>query len=1498
MTGCRFRVVLLSLLFLLFFSSLSSGQSSSIPAASNQNLSPLAGQPPMTVRTDVQHDVSPPLRDMIKMAISPEVEPAEAEELKSIPLQPGYKPDTEPDSALQRTTKAFAPELAPTVLSNFDGIGQGVPSGFTIRVAPPDTNGAVGLTQFVQWVNTSFAVFDKTTGNMLPGYPVAGNTLWQGFGGPCQTNNDGDPIVMYDKLNNRWVFGQFAVRGANNTILNPTLQCIAVSQTSDATGSYNRYAFQYNNEFDDYPKMAVWPDAYYVTFNMFDSFSPAFLGADACAYDGNAMRNGQLATQICFQQAPTVGGVLPADVDGSTPPPAGSPNYMVEFDVNSLNLYKFHVDFATPGNSTFSPTPINIPVAPFTPAACNGGSTNCVPQPNTFTLLDTLGDRLMYRLAYRNFGDHESLVLNHSVIADPVNQNTGVRWYEIQDPNGAVTVAQQSTFAPDSNFRWMGSIAMDQSGDIAVGYSVSSSALAPSIAFAGRTPFDPASTLETETTIINGTGSQTIRSNGNPLTRWGDYSAMQVDPVDDCTFWYTTEYLKADGVFNWNTRIANFKFPFCGQPDLTISSAHSGNFTQGDGSDTYTLNVTNIGVKATDGTTVTVTDTVPTGLSLNANAASGSGWSCNNTSSSATCTRSDPLAGHGSYPPITLTVKVATTAPGIVTNSVTVSGGGDTNTANNSATDQTTVIQLGPDPAITKSHSGTFEEGKTGTYTITVTNKGLSPTDGTTVTVTDTLPAGMTFNAVTGTGWSCNAASPVVCTRNDALAKNTSYPDITLTVNVANDAPAVVTNTATVSGGGDTNTFNNSFSDKTSVTLHPDLTITKSHTGDFHQGQLNATYTLTVSNAGGAPTTGTVTVTDSIPAPLVLGFANANFPWFCGTNFGTLTCTRNDALGSKQSYAPITVFVGVPNDATGPVTNTATVSGGGEINTSNDSASDPTTIDPSPDLTITKSHAPDPLVVGQAGTYTITVSNVGHASTSGTVSVSDGLPGGMTATTISGTGWTCSGAGTAFVNCNRSDALTVDNSYPPISVTVSVSASLGQTTNSASVSGGGEFNTSNDMASDVTNVSGPVLSIIKTHVGDFTVGQTGTYTITVSNIGPVATVNSAVNLNDNLPSGMTAVSAGGPGWTCSGAGTAFVNCNRSDVLAAGGSYPSITLIASVGPNVFTGVANFATVTGGGDLRSPFASDLTNINLPDLAITVSHTGNFSVGQTGATYTINVSNVGTIPTGGGTVGVTDILPSGLTATAAGGTGWTCNLNSPFVTCSRDAGTLASGSSYPAITLTVNVSPNPAASVINSVSVGGISDSNLANNTASDTTTITGFSIFPSATSATLAAGSSVQLGFFTNIASNAGTITFSAAGLPPNSKATFNPASVSLTGLVNMTLDTSGNGHTAALQPPAGSNKLNIYLGCVVAALALCGIGARRRGKLRIFWLATSISVLGVVLLIIGCGGGGGGSPPPPPPQVVTPSGTYTVTVTATSSNTSLAPVNIPVTLVVR
>src|SRR5258707_227958 len=351
------------------------------PLAAQQVVGPLVFQ-------DVHHDVSPAVRDMPTINAAGNAATAhikhEAEPARRIPLPPGMGgAQTGPvsDGALQSSTFPAPAGLAPAVNLGFDGLGN-ASLGFTVNSAPPDTNGAVGATQYVQWVNSSFAVFDKSTGALVAG-PTAGNQLWAGFGGGCQTNNDGDPIALYDKAANRWILTQFSVTTT------PFLQCVAVSTTSDATGTYNRYAFQYSN-FNDYPKLGVWPDGYYTSFNMFNGNT--FVGARACALDSASMLAGAAATQVCFQQGSSIGGLLPADVDGNTAPPAGSPNYLMFFGTNNLNLFKFHVNFATPSSSTFT-GPTVIPVTAFSPL-CGGGT--CVTQPGTTNKLDSLADRLVY----------------------------------------------------------------------------------------------------------------------------------------------------------------------------------------------------------------------------------------------------------------------------------------------------------------------------------------------------------------------------------------------------------------------------------------------------------------------------------------------------------------------------------------------------------------------------------------------------------------------------------------------------------------------------------------------------------------------------------------------------------------------------------------------------------------------------------------------------------------------------------------------------------------------------------------------------------------------------------------------------------------------------------------------------------------------------------------------------------------------------------------------
>jgi hypothetical protein len=331
--------------------------------------------------------------------------------------------------------------------------------------------------------------------------------------------------------------------------------CVAVSTTGDPAGSFNRYSFAYAN-FPDFPKTAVWPDAYYLTVNQFNAAGTTFLGANVAALDRTAMLAGQPAAAISFNAPTNVASLLPSDLDSSTQPPAGSPNFLstIGANANTLEVFQFHVDFTTPSNSTFT-GPTTLATNAFT-LPCNGGGT-CIPQSGTRTRLDSLGDRLDFRAAYRAFTDHQSIVLSQTVTA---GSSTGIQWYEIRISSTNVpSIFQQGTYAPDSSFRWMPSIAMDNVGDIAVGFSVSSSSLHPEIHYTGRLVSDPAGTMsQGEGTIINGAGSQNGR-----LNRWGDYSAMNVDPADSCTFWYTSEYIPSNGSFNWRTRVGSFKFPTC-----------------------------------------------------------------------------------------------------------------------------------------------------------------------------------------------------------------------------------------------------------------------------------------------------------------------------------------------------------------------------------------------------------------------------------------------------------------------------------------------------------------------------------------------------------------------------------------------------------------------------------------------------------------------------------------------------------------------------------------------------------------------------------------------------------------------------------------------------------------------------------------------------------------------------------------------------------------------
>ncbi len=449
----------------------------------------------------------------------------------------------------------------PSIDVNFEGLGN------VNGVLPPDTNGDVGPDHYVEWVNLSIAVYDKS-GDLLLG-PIPGNQIWDGFGGACEEFNDGDPIVMYDQLANRWMISQFALEWGVGFH-----QCIAVSQKPDPTGSWYLYDFEISSEkMNDYPKFGVWPDGYYVSFNQFnDDATNSWAGAGVAVFERSEMLQGRSARMVYFDLYDVDSdywGLLPSDFDGQ-PPPAGSPNYYVSVEFTEwgspqdrLRIWEFKTDWTKPTDSTFGVGGVaneTLVTSSFDADMC-GFSRNCISQPGG-AKLDAISDRLMFRNQYRNFDDHETLVLNHTVDANG-SDLAGIRWYELRN-KGTWSIFQQGTYSPDSTNRWMGSIAMDAVGNIALGYSKSSSSLSPSIAVAGRLAGDPAGTLpQAERTIITGSGYQTHSSG-----RWGDYSSMSVDPTDDCTFWYAQEYYDSASSADWKTRIASFRFPTCSSSGL------------------------------------------------------------------------------------------------------------------------------------------------------------------------------------------------------------------------------------------------------------------------------------------------------------------------------------------------------------------------------------------------------------------------------------------------------------------------------------------------------------------------------------------------------------------------------------------------------------------------------------------------------------------------------------------------------------------------------------------------------------------------------------------------------------------------------------------------------------------------------------------------------------------------------------------------------------------
>lgn len=449
---------------------------------------------------------------------------------------------------------------------------------------PPDTYGQVGPNDYFALVNCHFSIYDKN-GSLLLG-PVSTETIWSGM--PSNMNG-GDGIVLYDAQADRWLIAQLSYPSSS-----VNLEMIAVSQTSDPTGSWYRWEYSFGSDLPDYPKMGVWPDGYYLAVNRFAEPSGSYQGTEQAVFDRTGMLAGNSSAQMVSFTLPSSNsafGLLPSTCDGAFPA-SGTPNYFTYIgSTNYLGIYEFHVDWNTPANSTFGNF-LQLPVTTFNKSISN------IPQKGTNRLAEVLSDRLMYRSQFRVFNDHWSMVTNHTVNAG--SNIAGIRWYELRKTTGNWSVYQQSTYAPDSNYRWMGSIAMDSVGNIALGFSISSSSMYPAIKYTGRLKSDPLNVMDiSEKGIFYGTGSNTA-NDGSGYCRWGDYSSMTVDPSDGMTFWYSQQYNTSMGS-DWQTRIASFNFKdilsvlVTATPD-TICTGDSTqlNVTATGGSGTYTYSWTSI----------------------------------------------------------------------------------------------------------------------------------------------------------------------------------------------------------------------------------------------------------------------------------------------------------------------------------------------------------------------------------------------------------------------------------------------------------------------------------------------------------------------------------------------------------------------------------------------------------------------------------------------------------------------------------------------------------------------------------------------------------------------------------------------------------------------------------------------------------------------------------------------------------------------------------------
>ncbi len=985
-----------------------------------------------------------------------------------------------PDPIRQRGAQVSGLTVTPPEFSTpsptFDGMSGGG--------NPPDTNGAVGPNHYIQMINTGgagtggafFAIWNKT-GGLLAG-AASIQSVWVAAGAPvnddCRVRGRGDPYVIYDHLADRWVMSELANKTTDTG--NPlNIECIAVSKgPNPVTDGWFAYTFDLGVS-NDYPKLAVWPDGYYlITQQGYDGNN-----LDATVFDRANMLNGNPAT---FQRKSfMVGGhtiiAPPSELEG-TPPPGGSPNFYlapVDGDLfggsDRLELFEFHVDWGVPANTTFASVQ-TLATAAFSSDLGSGSSLNSndINQPGTGSQLDAATVWPRTPLHYRNFGDHESLVINHTVNASGAPDNiAGIRWYELRRTppgSGSWSIFQQGTFAPAdapspvpgtlSIHRWMGSIAMDSIGNIALGYNVSNDGVAPhptvypGMRYAGRLSTDPAGELSFgEINLANGT---TSKAGGG---RWGDYSAMRVDPVNGCTFWFTSQYQSDNGIGGsvQNTHIGAFRFPTCNPADLSITKSGSPTVIAGNQL-TYTITVLNNG--PANATNVVVTDTLPAGvsfLSSSINCTGGAVRTCN----------IGNLA-NGAQASFTIQVRVPanflssiSASTSNITNTSSVSATeSDPDSSNNTATVTTNVVEQA-DLRITKvcKPDGPAPATSAAYCDLIIDNLGVS--DARAVVVTDALTSNAPFQVTSYVPVvACAPATPSALVTTFTATCNigtlAAGASTTIRVNVTANVGGDINDTATVSSATpDPNTSNNQATGHITFVSVANLSITKTRSPNPVVAGTNLTYILTASNAGPSPATNVV-VTDTLPAQVSVVSVTPGGGFSCsggipGNPAQPLICTVG-TLGNAAS-AIITVVVKVnPStpDGTILINNAAISSATNDPDNSNNVATANAPVVAQADLSITKTsdkpnYKPNALI-----TFTVKVTNNGPSDALAVI-VTDSLPTITQALYLSDTGG-CTKSG-LVLTCNMGNMPVGTNKSFLVNMTVK--GNRGTITNNASV---------------------------------------------------------------------------------------------------------------------------------------------------------------------------------------------------------------------------------------------------------------------------------------------------------------------------------------------------------------------------------------------------------------------------------------------------------------